>query len=154
MLSEATRQKINTLIGKYPVRRSALIPSLQAAQDEVGYVSPEAMREIAQIFELSPNEVYEVSSFYTMLHKAPVGRYVIQVCTNISCLLCNSEAIMAHLQKRLGIKPGETTLDKKFTLVEVECLASCGTAPVAQINDEYHENLTTEKLDRILDSLK
>jgi NADH-quinone oxidoreductase E subunit len=154
MLSEATRQKINALIAKYPVRRSALIPSLQAAQEEVGYVSREAVREIAQIFELSPNEVYEVASFYTMLYKAPVGKYVIQVCTNISCLLCNSEQIMAHLQKRLGIKPGETTPDKRFTLFEVECLASCGTAPVAQINDEYHENLTTEKLDRILDSLK
>ena len=154
MLSEATRQKVNALIAKYPVRRSALIPSLQAAQEEVGYVSTEAVREIAQIFELSPNEVYEVASFYTMLYKAPVGKYVIQVCTNISCLLCNSEQIMAHLQKRLGIKPGETTPDKRFTLFEVECLASCGTAPVAQINDEYHENLTTEKLDRILDSLK
>jgi NADH-quinone oxidoreductase E subunit len=154
MLSEATRQKINALIAKYPVRRSALVPSLQAAQEEVGYVSTEAVREIAQIFELSPNEVYEVASFYTMLYKAPVGKYVIQVCTNISCLLCNSEQIMAHLQKRLGIKPGETTPDKRFTLFEVECLASCGTAPVAQINDEYHENLTTEKLDRILDSLK
>jgi NADH-quinone oxidoreductase E subunit len=154
MLSEATRQEINALIAKYPVRRSALVPSLQAAQEEVGYVSTEAVREIAQIFELSPNEVYEVASFYTMLYKAPVGKYVIQVCTNISCLLCNSEEIMAHLQKRLGIKPGETTPDKRFTLFEVECLASCGTAPVAQINDEYHENLTAEKLDRILDSLK
>jgi len=153
MLSEATLLKINALIEKYPVRRSALIPSLQAAQEEVGYVSVEAMRDIARIFELSPNEVYEVASFYTMLFKAPVGKYVIQICTNISCLLCNSESIMAHLQKRLGIKPGETTPDKKFTLMEVECLASCGTAPVAQINDEYHENLTTEKLDRILDSL-
>ena len=154
MLSEATLQKINALIAKYPVRRSALIPSLQAAQEEVGYVSAESVREIARIFELSPNEVFEVASFYTMLFKAPVGKYVIQVCTNISCLLCNSESIMAHLQKRLGIKPGETTPDKKFTLIEVECLASCGTAPVAQINEEYHENLTAEKLDRILDSLK
>jgi len=108
---------------------------------------------LAKIFRLSPNEVYEVASFYTMLYKGPVGRYVIQVCTNISCLLCNCEEIMAHLQKRLGIKPGETTSDGKFTLLEVECLASCGTAPVVQINEDYHENLTVEKLDRILDSL-
>ncbi len=154
MLSEATRQKISALIAKYPVRRSALIPSLHVAQEEIGYVSSDAVREIAQIFELAPNEVYEVVSFYTMLFKAPVGKYVLQVCTNISCLLCNSEGIMAHLQKRLGIKPGETTPDSKFTLLEVECLASCGTAPVVQINDDYHENLTPEKLDRILDSLK
>ena len=89
-----------------------------------------------------------------MLHKKPVGRYLVQVCTNISCLLCRSEDIMSHLQQRLGIKPGETTPDSKFTLIEVECLASCGTAPVVQINEEYHENLTPEKLDQILDSLE
>jgi len=154
MLSEATLQKIDALIARYPVRRSALIPSLHLAQAEAGYISSEVVRDIARIFELTPNEVYEVVSFYTMLFKAPVGRYVLQVCTNISCLLCNSEGILAHLQKRLGIKPGETTPDRKFTLLEVECLASCGTAPVIQINDDYHENLTPEKLDRILDSLE
>jgi len=154
MLSDNTRQRIRSLQAKYPQPRSALIPSLQMAQAEAGYLTPEVILEVSEIFGLSPGEVSEVASFYTMLFKAPVGRYVIQVCTNISCLLCNSESIMAHLQERLGIKPGETTPDKKFTLFEVECLASCGTAPVAQINDEYHENLTTEKLDRILDSLK
>ena len=153
MLSEDTRQNIEALIQRYPQARSALIPSLQLAQAETGYLSPEIIREVAKIFRLFPNEVYEVASFYTMLFKKPVGRYVIQVCTNISCLLCNCEEIMAHLQKRLGIKPGETTSDRKFTLMEVECLASCGTAPVVQINEDYHENLTVEKLDRILDSL-
>ncbi len=154
MLSKATLQKIDELIAKYPVRRSALIPALHIAQEEAGYISPDVVREIAGIFELAPNEVYEVVSFYTMLFKAPVGKYVLQVCTNISCLLCDSEGIMAHLQKRLGIKPGETTPDNRFTLLEVECLASCGTAPVVQINDDYHECLTPEKLDRILDSLE
>ena len=154
MLSEATRQKINALIAKYPVRRSALIPALHLAQEEAGYITKDVVREFAGIFELAPNEVYEVVSFYTMLFKAPVGKYVLQVCTNISCLLCNSEGIMAHLQRRLGIKPGETTPDNKFTLLDVECLASCGTAPVVQINDDYHENLTPEKLDLILDDLK
>ena len=153
MLSADTRQKIEALIQRYPQARSALIPSLQLAQAEAGYLSPEIIREVAKIFRLSPNEVYEVASFYTMLFKKPVGQYVIQVCTNISCLLCNCEEIMAHLQQRLGIKPGETTPDRKFTLMEVECLASCGTAPVVQINEDYHENLTVEKLDRILDSL-
>ena len=154
MLSESTRQKILGLIPKYPFRRSALIPSLQLAQAEVGYLSPEAIADIADIFELTPNEVYEVASFYTMLFKKPVGKYVLQVCTNISCLLCDCESIMVHLQKRLGIKPGETTPDRKFTLMEVECLASCGTAPVVQINDDYYENLTPEKLDQILDGLE
>ncbi len=154
MLSAATLQKIDALIAKYPVRRSALIPSLHLAQEEKGYVTPDVVREVADIFALTPNEVYEVVSFYTMLFKAPVGKYVLQVCTNISCLLCNSDGIMAHLQKRLGIKPGETTPDNRFTLLEVECLASCGTAPVVQINEDYHENLTPEKVDRILDSLE
>src|SRR5512145_1593502 len=106
------------------------------------------------MFGLSPNEVFEVASFYTMLYKKPVGRYVVQVCTNISCMLRNSESIMTHLEKRLGIKAGQTTADKKFTLLEVECLASCGTAPAVQINEDYHENLTPEKLDAILDGLQ
>jgi NADH-quinone oxidoreductase E subunit len=153
MLKEATRQKIDDLIARYPQRRSALIPALHLAQQQHGYLSSDVVRDIAQIFGLSPNEVYEVASFYTMLYKKPVGRYVVQVCTNISCLLCDSEEIMAHLQKRLGIKPGETTSDGRFTLMEVECLASCGTAPVVQINDDYHENLTPGKLDEILDQL-
>jgi NADH-quinone oxidoreductase E subunit len=153
MLSEVTRQKIEELIQRYPQNRSALIPSLQLAQDEAGCLSHDAVRELARIFGLSPNKVYEVASFYTMLFKKPVGKYLIQVCTNISCLLCNCEEIMNHLQQKLGIKPGETTSDRRFTLLEVECLASCGTAPVVQINEDYHENLTVEKLDRILDSL-
>jgi NADH-quinone oxidoreductase E subunit len=154
MLSESTHQQIQLLIGKYPKKRSALIPSLQLAQKETGYLTCDAMQEIAGIFELSPNEVYEVASFYTMLYKKPVGKYVIQVCTNISCMLCNAEQIVDHLTKRLGIKLGETSPDKKYTLVEVECLGSCGTSPVVQINEDYYEDLTPEKLDRILDSLK
>jgi Cu+-exporting ATPase len=124
-----------------------------AVADTLKEDSADAIREVAELFELSPNEVYEVASFYTMFYKKPVGKYVVQVCTNISCLLCHSEEIMAHLQKRLGVKPGETTADEKFTLIEVECLASCGTAPVVQINEDYHENLTVEKLDQILNSL-
>lgn len=154
MLSDNAKQKIQALILKYPQRRSALIPSLHTVQEEVGYLPSDALREIADIFELAPNEVNEVVSFYTMLRTRPVGKYLIQVCTNISCLLCNSEEILSHLQKRLGIRPGETTPDNRFTLVEVECLASCGTAPVVQINEEYHESLTPEKLDRILDNLR
>jgi NADH-quinone oxidoreductase E subunit len=153
MLSEDTRSKIEALMRRYPKARSALIPSLQLAQEKVGYLSHDDVREVAEMFKLSANEVYEVASFYTMLYKKPVGKYVIQVCTNISCLLCNSEGIIVHLQQRLGVKPGETTPDRRFTLLEVECLASCGTAPVVQINEDYHENLTVEKLDRILDSL-
>jgi NADH-quinone oxidoreductase E subunit len=153
-LSEATCQKIQVIIGKYPQKRSALIPSLHLVQKEVGYIPEEAICEIARLFDLSPNEVNEVVSFYTMFHKEPVGKYLIQVCTNISCLICNAEQIVAHLTKRLGIKLGETSADKKYTLVEVECLGSCGTSPVIQINDVYYEDLTPEKVDRILDSLQ
>jgi NADH-quinone oxidoreductase subunit E len=154
MLSATACQQILTLMAKYPRKRSALIPALQLAQKEVGHLSPETLSEIARIFDLTPNEVNEVASFYTMLYKKPVGKYVIQVCTNISCLLCDAESIMEHLTRRLGIRPGETTPDRKYTLVEVECLGSCGTSPVIQINEDYHEDLTPEKVDRILDSLE
>jgi len=153
MLSEAACQQIRLLMGRYPRKRSALIPSLQLAQKEIGYLPHEVIREIAQLFELSPSEVHEVVSFYTMFYKKPVGKFVIQVCTNISCQLCDAEEILAHLTKRLGIKPGETSSDNKYTLMEVECLGSCGTSPVIQINEDYHEELTPEKLDRILDAL-
>jgi NADH-quinone oxidoreductase subunit E len=154
MLSETSCRQIQSLMDKYPQKRSALIPALQLAQKEAGYISPELVCEVARLFDLSPNEVNEVASFYTMFYKKPVGKYVIQVCTNISCLLCNAEQIMEHLTQRLGIRPGETTADRKFTLVEVECLGSCGTSPVIQINDDYYEELTLEKVDRILESLK
>ena len=154
MLSESACQQIQKLISQYPQKRSALIPSLHLVQKELGYISQDAMAEIARMFDLSPNEVHEVVSFYTMFHRKPVGKYVLQVCTNISCQLCNAEGIMSHLTKKLGIKPGETTEDKRFTLLEVECLGSCGTSPVVQINDDYYEDLTSEKLDKILDSLK
>jgi NADH-quinone oxidoreductase subunit E len=148
------RRQIQALMGKYPKKRSALIPSLQIAQKEAGYISPDIILEIAGMFELSPNEVNEVVSFYTMFYKKPVGKYVLQVCTNISCMLCNAEEIIMHLTNKLGIKPGETSTDRKYTLLEVECLGSCGTSPVIQINDTYHEDLTLEKLDRILDNLE
>jgi NADH-quinone oxidoreductase subunit E len=154
MLSETSCRQIQSLMDKYPQKRSALIPALQLAQKEAGYISQELVCEIARLFDLSPNEVNEVASFYTMFYKKPVGKYVIQVCTNISCLLCNAEQIMEHLTKRLGIRPGETTPDKKFTLIEVECLGSCGTSPVIQINNDYYEELTPEKVDRILESLE
>ena len=154
MLSEAACRQIQALMSRYPQKRSALIPSLQIAQKEAGFLSHNTICEIARLFDLPPNDVNEVASFYTMLHKKPVGKYVIQVCTNISCLLCNAEEIMSHLAGRLGIQPGETTPDGKYTLMEVECLGSCGTSPVIQINETYYEDLIPEKVDRILDSLE
>ena len=154
LLSESACQQIQELISKYPLKRSALIPSLHLVQKELGFISQDTMREVARIFELSPNEIHEVASFYTMFHRKPVGKYVIQVCTNISCQICNAEDIMSHLTKKLGIQPGETSSDQKYTLIEVECLGSCGTSPVVQINEDYYEDLTPEKLDTILNSLE
>ena len=154
MLSQAANQQIQALMNKYPRKRSALIPSLQLAQKEAGYLSNDTICEIARIFELTPNEVYEVATFYTMFYKKPVGKYVIQVCTNISCLLCNAEDIVSRLTGKLGIRFGETTPDGKYTLLEAECLGSCGTSPVIQINETYYEELTPEKVDQILDSLE
>jgi NADH-quinone oxidoreductase subunit E len=154
MLSQAACQQIQALMSKYPQKRSALIPSLQLAQKEAGYLSHETICEIARVFSLSPNEVHEVASFYTMLYKKPMGKYVIQVCTNISCLLCNAEDIVSHLTRKLEIQFGETTPDGKFTLLEVECLGSCGTSPVIQINEQYYEELTPDKVDQILNSLE
>ena len=154
MLAEAVRQEIQALISKYPQKRSALIPSLWLAQRDAGFLAPDIVQEIATVFSVTPNEVYEVISFYTMFHKKPVGKYVLQVCTNLSCQLCNAEELVEHLTRKLGIKLGETTPDGKYTLLEVECLGSCGTSPVVQINEDYYENLTPEKIDRILDGLK
>ena len=155
VLSTETRRKIDRLRARYPVARSALIPSLLIAQEEAGYLPAPVITEIGRIFGMHPNEVFDVASFYTMLFKKPVGRHVLAVCTNISCLLCNCEDVIGHIRKRLGIAPGETTADGRFTLMEVECLASCDTAPVMQVsNRSYYDNLTPEKVDQILDSLE
>jgi NADH-quinone oxidoreductase subunit E len=154
MLSKAVTEQIQALMTQYPRKRSALIPSLRIAQEEAGYISHDIVREIAGLFELTPVEVNEVVTFYSMFYKKPMGKYVIQVCTNISCMLCNAEDIMAHLSQRLGIRPGETSSDGKYSLLEVECLGSCGTSPVIQINETYYEELTPQKVDQILDSLK
>lgn len=154
MLSETSSRQIRTLMDRYPRKRSALIPALQLVQQEFGALSPETIEEVARLFGMAPAEVDEVAGFYTMLHRKPVGRYVIQVCTNLSCMLCEAETIKARLIARLGIQPGETTEDRRFTLLEAECLGACGTSPVIQINGEFHEELTPEKLDGILDGLE
>ncbi|MBI5406358.1 MAG: NADH-quinone oxidoreductase subunit NuoE [Nitrospirae bacterium] len=154
MLSEGAVKEINELTGKYANKRSAVMPALFVVQREYGYVNEEGMREIANILGLRPVQVFEVATFYTMYNKKPVGKYHIQVCTNISCSLLGADHIMDFLSQRLGIKVKETTPDKRFTLSAVECLGSCGTAPMMQINDRYHEDLTKEKIEEILKGLK
>lgn len=150
MISPETRSKIEALKAKYPLARSALVPALHLAQREIGYLSPEAMREVAALVGVPPVEAASVASFYTMLQRKPVGRHVIQVCTNLSCSLLGAEHLVEVLRRRLGIDVGQTTPDGRFTLETVECLGSCGTAPVMQIDDDYYENVTEESLDRIL----
>ncbi len=154
MLAEKYEDEIADIISRYPVRRSALLPLLNLAQREEGYVSEAAMKEIARILRLTPPQVYEVVTFYTLLNLKPIGKFHIQVCKSLMCALVGRDTLIGWLQARLGIRPGETTADRLFTLSTVECLASCGTGPMMQINDDYYERLTEDKVDRILADVK
>lgn len=147
-------EAIRKIEARYPDRRSALIPALYLLQEKEGYISPEGMKALAEHFDISPMAVYEVATFYTMLRLEPVGRHHIQVCTNLSCSLLGGKHAATYIAERLGISVGETTTDGAFTLSTVECLGSCGTAPMMQVNDLYYENLTRAKIDAILDELK
>ena len=135
----------------YPTKRSLLVPTLLYAQDEVGFLSPEVIAEIAQRVELSELEVRNVISYYSMLTTKPRGKYNIQVCTNIACLLTGGEEILDHCRMRLGIQEKQTTPDGRFSLEEVECIGACSWAPAVQVNYDFHENLTPEKMDQVLD---
>lgn len=152
-----TMELIKSLIKRYPEgkQKSALLPLLHLAQAEFdGWLSVPAMDLVASILKIQPVEVYEVASFYSMYNLKPVGKCVIEVCRTSSCWLRGSEDIIHHIEKKLQIKVGETTVDGKFTLKTVECLGSCGTAPLLQIGEEYHENLTMEKVDSLLEQWK
>jgi NADH-quinone oxidoreductase E subunit len=154
MLLEENKVRLDSIITRYPQKQAALLPALHLIQEQEGYISEEAMQYIADYLGIPFGHVLGVVTFYTMFYDKPMGRHHIQVCTNISCQLLGAESIVDHIGKRCGIKPGQTTDDGKFTLSEVECLGSCGTAPMMQINDDYHENLTAERIDSIIDSLK
>ncbi|MCC7453201.1 MAG: NAD(P)H-dependent oxidoreductase subunit E [Crocinitomix sp.] len=141
------------LMSNYPQgkEKSAIIPILHIAQAEFGgWLSPEAMDYVAEILNIRPIEVFEVASFYTMFHLKPVGKCVFEVCQTSSCWLNGAEDIVKHIEKKLGIRVGETTADGMFTLKVAECLGSCGTAPMLQCGASYHENLTFEKVDRLI----
>lgn len=155
-LSHEIRAEIDREIAKYPPERkgAAVMAALRIVQQQHGWLTPETIEACAVYLEIAPVRAMEVASFYSMYNLEPVGKARIDVCTNISCMLCGSDAIVAHLEKKLGIKLGETTADGKITLKEVECLGACGHAPVAQIGKRYHENLTSRKLDEILQELK
>ncbi|MBI5905906.1 MAG: NADH-quinone oxidoreductase subunit NuoE [Deltaproteobacteria bacterium] len=152
--SDAGRREFDRLLTRYPDRMAVVLPALHLAQRELGYVSDEAIVHIAERVGTSPAYVEGVATFYTMYNRKPVGKYHVQICRNISCSLLGAEHLIEHVSKKLGVAPGETTPDGKFTLSKVECLGSCGTAPVMMVNDDYHENLTAGSIDRILDGLK
>ena len=154
-LSDASMAEIDRELSKYPEdrRQSAVMAALRIAQDEHGWVSKEIMQSIADYLGIAPIHVYEVATFYSMYERKPVGKHKICVCTNVSCLLCGSGGVLDHLNSKLGIGPGETTTDGRITIKEVECLGACGGAPMMQVNKDYHEFLTAEKIDRILEEL-
>jgi NADH-quinone oxidoreductase subunit E len=157
LLSDASRAEIDRWIAKYPPDRkqAAVMAALRIAQDQNGgWLSVDLIEAVAEYLEMPPIAVHEVATFYTMYDLKPVGRHKVCVCTNISCQLNGSARIMDHLQKKLGVKPGETTSGGKFTLKEVECLGACGGAPMMMVDKTYHENLTPEKVDQILDQLE
>ena len=139
---------------KYPNNQACTLPFLHYAQDKFGYVSMDVIKLVAQTLNLPVAHVLNVATFYTMFNKKPVGKYHLQICTNISCSLLGARRLVDKLQELLGIKPGETTEDGMFTLTEVECLGSCGTAPVIQVNDTYFENLDEKKVEDLIESLR
>ena len=151
--SENARRELEALLARYPDKEAAILPTLHIAQREFGHVSDEAIVYVAGLLGFTPARIEGVATFYTMYNRKAVGKYHVQVCRNISCSLLGAEHLIAHVSQKLGIKPGETTPDGKFTLSTAECLGSCGTAPVMQVNDDYHENLTEEKIDALLDRL-
>ena len=151
--SVAVEREIDGHLAKYPVVRSAILPLMFIVQRERGYLDPPGVAYLAKRLSLRITDIWEVATFYSMLHTEPVGKYHIQICKTLSCKIMGEPKVTDHICKRLGIKPGETTADGRFTVSLVECLGSCGTAPMFQIGFDYHENLTTEKVDQILDSL-
>jgi NADH-quinone oxidoreductase subunit E len=154
MLTPENLKKLEALKSRYPTKKALTLPVLWMAQEQFGWISHETMEYVAGLLDLPVRHVYGVVTFYTMFNTSPVGKYHLQVCTNISCMLRGSDTLCSRIADRLGIHIGETTPDKKFTLSRVECLGSCGTAPMMQVNDEYHENLSDASVDNLLAGLK
>lgn len=156
MLSEQAVNEINREIKKYPPdqKQAALMATLSIAQREIGHLSTEIMNWVAGFLNVPSIQVFELATFYSMYDLEPVGTHKICVCSNVSCMLRGSDEVIQHIENRLGIKVGDTTVDGRMTLTEVECLGACGGAPMMQIGDVYHENLTPERIDAILDQLE
>ena len=152
--TEQERADIEAIAARFPTRRSAILHVLWMAQAKWGWLSTDVLRRVGDTVGLPPSEVLAVASFYTMFKKQPTGTYLIQVCHTLSCALRGADQMVAHLEKILGVKCGETSADGKFTLMRVECLASCGSAPMMQVNEDFYEFLTEAKLDEIITAFK
>ena len=141
------------IIGRYPRAKSALIPLLHLAQEQDGRVTDEAMAHIAELVDVTPAEVFGTASFYEMFKFEPVGRYMVNICTNISCQLMGGEELLHHAEQRLGIVPGQTTADGLFTIEDVECIAACTEAPCLQVNYRYFHEISHDEFDALVDDL-
>src|SRR5437763_3640564 len=154
MFSEQLSKKFDKMVTNYPTKRSALVPMLLFAQDEIGYITDEVIADLAKRVELTELEVRNVISYYSLLRTKPLGKYHVQVCTNIACMLRGGEELLEHCKERLGIGHKQTTRDGVFSLEEVECIGACSWAPAVQVNYDFHENLTPETMDAVLEQYK
>lgn len=152
--SDDNNKKIEDILKKYPEKQAAVMPVLYLAQEQNGFITNEIMKEVAGILQMTPEDVLSVVTFYTMYNQKPVGKYHIQVCTNVSCMLRGGYEMYETVKEKLGIDNGEVTGDMKFSLEEVECMGSCGTAPMLAVNEDYYENLTKEKVINLLNSFE
>ncbi|MBY5456450.1 NADH-quinone oxidoreductase subunit NuoE [Rhizobium leguminosarum] len=148
------REKIEEAAARYPDQRSAIMPALRIAQREHGHLPGQVLEEVADILRVERIWVYELATFYTLFHTEPVGTFHLQLCDNVSCMLCGAENLLKHLETALGISKGETTADRLFTLSTVECLGACEMAPVMQVGDDYHGALDVARIDALLDRLR
>ena len=146
--------KFQEYVTKYPKIDSVMLPALWLVQEQIGWISPEAMIYVADKLGKTPIQVYEVATFYTMFNLKPVGKYHIELCKTVSCMLCGSRELKKHIKETIGIDAGQTSDDGLFTLTEVECLGACGGAPMFALNGEYHEKLTKEKVDELIKECK
>lgn len=154
VLSEAAVARMDELAAKYPRKRSALLGALHIAQNELGWLSPDTMTEVAAVLGLDVDEVEQVATFYTMFYTDPVGEFVFEICKTLPCSIMGSDELVEHLSRRLGIQPGETTPDGMFTLKTVECLAACHRAPMMQVNHRYVQDLSPDKIDGLLEEAR
>lgn len=154
LLTDESIERIRQYLARYPDSRSALLPALHVAQNQLGWLSREAMEEVGALVDVSPDQVEEVASFYTMYYTEPVGTYVLEVCKTAPCSYMGADEMIDYISEKLGIAPGETTADGMFTLFRVECLAACHRAPIMQVNHRYYQDLTPEKVDALIEAAR